>query len=143
MGFKQIDLVPISTIGPTTTSPASKNAEDLIFQTIRTDTAAVAKLVLPADASVLAVTMLGSVASNAGTTATVTITLVNNSGTISTGVVDVKANGATTALVQMSALPNLEGLPAVGDIQVKAVYAETGGASSTGGPWIFRVAFVR
>lgn len=143
MGFKQVDLVPISTIGPTTTSPAAKSTQDLIFQTIRTDTVAVAKLVLPADASVLSVTMLGSVASNAATTATVTITLVNNTGTISTGVVDVKANGATTALVQMSALPNLEGLPAVGDIQVKAVYAETGTASTLGGPWIFRLAYVR
>lgn len=143
MGFKQIDLVPISTIGPTTTSPSSKNAEELIFQTIRTDTVAVAKLVLPADASVMSITMFGSVVSNAATTATVTLTLVNNTGTISTGTVDVKANGATTALVQMSALPNLEGLPAVGDIQLKAVYAETGTASTSGGPWVFRVAFVR
>jgi hypothetical protein len=140
MGFKQSDLVYPGSTGPTAISPASKSAKEGVFQVLRTDTVAVLKDVLPADASLIAVTFYGSVASNAATTATVTFSVSNNTGVISTGVVDVKANGATTALVQM---PNLENIPLQGDIKITAVYAETGGASTLGGPWTVGVRSVR
>jgi hypothetical protein len=143
MGFKQSDLVYPGSTGPTAISPASKSAKEGVFQVLRTDTVAVLKDVLPADASLIAVTFYGSVASNAATTATVTFSVSNNTGVISTGVVDVKANGATTALVQMSNLPNLENIPLQGDIKITAVYAETGGASTLGGPWTVGVRSVR
>jgi hypothetical protein len=142
MGIKQVELVPINTNGPTTTIPAAKPALNKVFQVSRTDTAATLKAVLPAQSSVLKVLFYGGVASDAATTATVTITLANNSGTISTGTVDVKANGATTALVQMSNLPNIESLPPQGDIKVNAQYAETGGASTVGGPWKMLIEWV-
>lgn len=142
MGIKQVELVPISSTGPTQLIPSFK--EDLlkVFQVSRTDTATVLKAVAGASCSILQVLMYGGVASDAATSATVTITVSNNSGVISTGVVDVKANGATTALVQMSNLPNIEPVPANGDLQIKAVYAETGTASTVGGPWKFRVDYV-
>lgn len=135
MGIKQVELVPINSNGPTATIPGSKQTLGKYFQVARTDTASTLKAVLPGQASVVQFTIYGSTASDAATTATVTFTIANNGGTISTGVVDVKANGATTALVQMSALPNIEPIPANGDIKISAVYAETGGASTTGGPW--------
>lgn len=135
MGIKQVELVPINTNGPTATIPGSKQTMGKYFQVVRTDTASTLKAILPAQASIVQVTLYGSVASDAATTATVTLTVANNSGTISTGVVDVKTNGATTAIVQMTNLPNIEPLPAAGDLRVTAVYAETGTASTTGGPW--------
>lgn len=135
MGIKQVELVPINTNGPTATIPGSKSILGKYFQVTRTDTASAVKAVLPAQASIVQVMVYGSVASDAATTATVTITVTNNSGTVSTGTVDVKANGATTALVQMTNLPNIEPLPATGDLKISAVYAETGAASTTGGPW--------
>lgn len=143
MGFKQSDLVPSLPNGPTPITPVGKDTYEKVFQVARTGTTNVTKQMLPADASVVGVKIYGSTASDAATTATVVITLVNNSGTISTGTADVKASGATTAEVQMSSLPNLETIPLVGDIAVKAVYAETGTASTTGGPWNFAVRYVR
>lgn len=142
MGIKQVELVPINSNGPTTNIPVLKPTVAKYFQVTRSDTASTLKAVLPAQASVVQVTVYGSVASDAATTATVTLTISNNSGTVSTGVVDVKANGATTAIVQMSGLPNIEPLPLAGDLKVTAVYAETGGASTTGGPWKFGIDWV-
>lgn len=142
MGIKQVELVPINTNGPTPLVPGAKPTIAKYFQVTRSDTASTLKAVLPAQASVVQVTVYGSTASDAATTATVTLTIANNSGTISTGVVDVKANGATTAIVQMSNLPNIEPLPAAGDLRISAVYAETGGASTTGGPWKFGIDWV-
>lgn len=142
MGIKQSELVPVSSTGPTVTIPGSKADQSKFFQVARTDTAATLKAVIPAQSSLCRVDIYGGVASDAATTATVTITVANNSGTISTGTVDVKANGATTALVQMTNLPNIEAIPPLGDIKVTAQYAETGGASTVGGPWKMRLVWV-
>lgn len=136
----------IKTLAPsqiTPTTPASKDVVVTAFQVSRTNTVAVLKDMLPADASILYIVREGSVASDATTTGTVTLTVANNSGTISTVADDVKTSGAVTGFVQMPSLPNLEPLPLVGDITITAVYAETGVASAVGGPWNYVVAFVR
>lgn len=139
MGIKQSELVTPSGTGPTQLIPSFKEDYLKVFQVIRTDTVAVVKAVTGAQTSILQIMFYGSVASDAATTATVVVTVSDTSGVISTGTVDVKANGATTALVQMTNLPNIEKLPPAGDLQIKAVYAETGTASTVGGPWKFRV----
>jgi len=146
MGFKQIELVPLvlTTTGPTVLTPSGKSTNAKIFQVSRSDTTpAVLKCALPAAASVLQVNIHGSSNSDAATTATIIITISNNTGVISTGTaVDVKGSGTVSALVQMTALPNIENLPVSGDLLIKAVYAETGTASTTGGPWVFDVNYV-
>lgn len=138
MGFKQIELVPPQ-VSPL--QPSGKEHQVKAFQVLRTDTANPLKVVLPAQSSVVNVWLYGSVASDAGTSATVTITISNNSGVISTGVYDVKANGATTGVVQMTGLPNVEPLPLNGDLKINADYAETGTASTAGGPWKLTVEY--
>jgi hypothetical protein len=138
MGFRTLSPANISPITPT-----PKDVQVTAFAVARTDTASSVKAAIPADASILYVLREGSVASDAATTATVTITAANNGGTVSSKADDVKGSGATTGLVTMSSLPNLDGLPANGDITISAVYAETGTASTTGGPWNYIVAFVR
>lgn len=146
MGFKPIDVTPISATGPSVLIPTGKYLESKMFQVPRTQTVSSTEVVLPSDASIIRVTFFSGTASNAATTATVTVNVTNNTGTISTGVVDVKGAATTTAIVQMSALPNLEVVPSAtrtGDIRINAVYAETGTASSTGGPWNFLVEYVR
>lgn len=127
----------------TSTVPVTKDTYTKTFQVARTDTASAVKLILPADATVLNVVRSGSSVSNAATTATVTITIANNGGTVSTKADDVKASGATTGFVEMSNLPNVEPRPLNGDLTISAVYAETGTASSSGGPWNYTVTFVR
>lgn len=144
MGFKATDFTTVSATGPTVLIPSNKDVVCKVFTTTRSDTAAnILKAVLPADASILEVLFYGSVVSNAATTATVTITVSNAGGTISTGTVDVKTNGATNALVNMTNLPNVEPLPLNGDLKIVAQYAETGTASTAGGPWNFVVNYVR
>lgn|SRR3990167_2503428 len=138
MGIKTLAPAQITPI-----TPVAKQVFTQAFQVSRTDTASAVKAMLPADASILYVLREGSSVSDALTTATVTITAANNSGTVSTKADDVKTSGATTGFVQMTSLPNVEPLPLVGDISVSAVYAETGTASTTGGPWNYVVAFVR
>ena len=142
MGFKQIEVVPTQ-ISPL--QPSGKAHQIKVFQVSRTDTVSTLKAMLPAQASITNVYLYGSTASNAGTTATVTITVTNNSGTISTsGAVNVLAAGvgATNALLNMTNLPNIEPLPLLGDLKINAVYAETGTASSAGGPWKIAVEYV-
>lgn len=139
MGFKQIEVVPPQ-ISPL--QPSGKAHQIKVFQVSRTDTVASVKAMLPAQASITNIYGYGSVASDAATTATVTITVANNSGTVSTAVYNVKANGATTTLLNASGLPNVEPLPLLGDLRISAVYAETGTASTTGGPWNIAVEYV-
>lgn len=142
MGFKQVEVVPIAATGPTPLIPAGKAHQIKVFQVSRTDTVASVKVRLPAQASVTNVILYRSVASDAATTATVTVTVADNSGTISTGAYDVKTNGAVTGIVNMTNLPNIENVPTNGDLAISAVYAETGTASTTGGPWKVAVEYV-
>jgi hypothetical protein len=142
MGLKQVELVPINSNGPTPLIPAGKPDNQKFFQASRTDTVATLKAVLPAQSSVFQVTLYGSANSNAGTSATGTITISNNTGVISTGTVNLLTGGATTAIVAMSALPNIEPLPLLGDLKITFTYAETGTVSTLGGPWVIGVAYV-
>lgn len=141
MGIKQSDLLTPLASGPSPLNPSGKPAYVKVFQVLRTTTASTLMAMLPAQASILNIDMIGSVNSDAATTATVTLTVTNNSGTISTGSVNVKTVGNVTNNVTMSALPNIEPLPLLGDLKINAVYAETGGASTVGGPWNFVVTY--
>jgi hypothetical protein len=143
MGIKALDITPLGN-GVSALNPTSKDVVTKVFAVSRTDTASTLKAVLPADASILEISRNGNTNSDAATTATVTVVVSNNSGAISTGTaVDVKTAGTTTAHVQMPSLPNLEAIPANGDLKITATYAETGTASTTGGPWYFKVLYVR
>jgi hypothetical protein len=123
----------------TATTPAAKSDSVTLFQVARSDTVSSLKAVLPAQASVLSLQSYRNGVSNAGTSATMTVTISNNTGVISTGTYDLKANGDMNQQIQMTNLPNLEPLPLLGDLQINAVYAETGTASSSGGPWIVSI----
>lgn len=142
MGIRQAELVPVGVLGPTPITPVGKPVYAKAFQAIRANTTSTLKAGLPAQSSVLGVIFYGSVSSDALTTATLTVTISNNVGVISTGVVDVKASGTVTAFVNMSALPNIEPNPLLGDLRISAVYAETGTASTVGGPWNLHVKYV-
>lgn len=143
MGIKQSELVPISSNGPTALIPASKSATRKYFQVTRADiTAGTLKAVIPAQSSIDGVVIYASANSNAGTSAALTVNVNNNVGVISTGTVNLLTGGATTGQVQMTNLPNIEPQPLLGDLKISVQYAETGTASSLGGPWTIRVDYV-
>lgn len=141
MGFRTSDVTPLSVSSIT---PASKDVQVKAFQVSRTDTTATIKAMLPGDSTIVDILIVG-VASNAVTTATVS---VGNTITATEFInaQDVKtAGGMIRPLATLSAttIPNLENPPISTDIPLYAKYAETGGASTAGGPYTVLVFFVR
>ncbi len=141
MGLIVQDITPFA--GTLTTNiPTSKDVATKVFQVSRSDTASTLKCVLPGDASIVEVSKFGSTNTDSATSSTMTLTIANQSGTISTGNFDAKTTGTTTSHIQMSNLPNLEPRPLTGDITISAQYTEVG-AATTGGPWYVKVLYVR
>ena len=144
MGFKAIDLAPIASYGPTAVTPSSKDVVVKAFQVARTDTTAVVKCVLPADATIIDIWFVGT-ASNAATTATISLGSTSTATEFVNGQ-DVKTAGGSirpSTTYQAANLPNLENIPLGTDISIYAKYAETGGASTSGGPWTAFIEYVR
>lgn len=133
---------------------SSSNSKQLLTKTFpiaRTDiSTTTVKAILPGSATVLfaGVANATATASNAGTTATITVA-ARRVGAASTTVLQ--------SDVKTAAAPTTPGLNAVGagsadvginpttmlkDIEILAYYGETGTASSAGGPWGVTVAYV-
>jgi hypothetical protein len=142
MGFSTQDVTSLGS-QLTATTPVGKTPIQKMFQVARTDTVASVKAIFPADTSIINLVLYANGNSNAGTSSAVTFNIKRNGATISTGTVNTLTSGNTTALVQMSALPNLVDSPLGSDITIEASIAESGTASSTGGPWKVMVESVR
>ncbi len=143
MGIKQIDLVPIASYGPTAVTPPNKDLVVKVFQVTRTDTAATVKCVLPGDATVLAMRIYSDTASDAATTATVSVG-IPGTNTYYLDTVDVKTAAGFASIGSKAAhMMVVENVPITKDIQINAIYAETGTASTTGGPFYVTVEYVR
>lgn len=143
MGFKAIDITPIASYGPTATTPCNKDVVVKVFAVARTDTVAAVKCVLPGDSTILDMNIFSPVASDAATTAVVSVG-IPGANTQFLNTVDVKAAaGMIRPTAKLANMMNLENIPVSTDIQINAVYAETGGASTTGGPFYVIVSYVR
>jgi hypothetical protein len=154
MGIKNVtDLTQLNPSFPDALNPTRKDYHLVPFQVARTNTTAFKVAVVPADATIIGFRWFVQTASNAGTTAAVTLTgqgvgptgQAMNFGsqsvlTAGSGLVDATVGTAGTGVM------NLERPPAVytqGDMIIYATYAETGTASTTGGPFIFLIEYVR
>lgn len=127
-------------------SPLS-GARDLLvksFTISRTDTTASIKAQLPAGAVPIAFIINGTVSSDAATTATISIGNTTASNQYVNGY-SVKSNGASAAI-----LPAIGGIGGVASgasaprglpVVIYGKYAETGTASTTGGPWTIDVLY--
>src|SRR5215213_3376883 len=125
MGFKAIDITPIASYGPTAITPSSKDVVVKVFAISRTDTVASVKCVLPADATILDMTVVSPTASDAATTATISVGLSGGSGTNYLNTVDVKtAAGTIRPTTKLTNMMNLENTPLSTDIALTGVYAE-------------------
>lgn len=145
MGIKFDDLTPANPAYPDALNMVRKDRASVAFAVTRAMTASTKVAVLAADSTMLSIMFYPTVASNAGTTATVTLTATTVSGTVTLGTVDVKGTTTNTNVAGANFF-NLELVPAatrVGDILIKATYAETGTASTAGGPFYFVMDFVR
>ncbi len=141
MGFKAIDITPLAS--PSAITPSSKDIVTKVFAVARTDTAATVKCVLPGDATILDMNVFNPTASDAATTAVISVG-IPGSNTRFLDTVDVKtAAGMIRPTAKLANMVNLEALPLAGDIIINAIYAETGTASAVGGPFYVIVQYVR
>lgn len=143
MGFKAIDITPIASYGPTATTPPNKDVVVKVFAVNRTDTTASVKCVLPADSTIIDMRVFSAAASDAATTAVISVGITGNN-TKYLDTVDVKTGAGKIAITTKAAnLMNLENIPLGADIAINAIYAETGTASTVGGPFYVTVEYVR
>lgn len=123
--------------------PKPRDSQEKVIKVVRTDTTAFQGAVLPKDAVITGWYVIGTVASDAATTATISVGSTATSNEYINGY-DVKTAATATGY-------NPAGAKAVGtammskltsDTPVYAKYAETGTASTTGGPWYVKVEYV-
>lgn len=117
----------------------NKGTLELTNTVARTDTAAKTLFTLPSGATIIGISISSPTASNAGTTATLNIGVSGTAGKF-VSAFDVK--GATGAGQQSPTPLAAWGAQGAGAAQVvQGIYAETGSASNTGGPWTVTVAY--
>lgn len=124
----------------TSTTPPAVELLAKTVQVARTDTTAFEAFILPKNAVVAGAYVMGTVASDAASTAIIDVG--TNPGT-SDQIVDsfsVKTNGVGYHAIG-AAGGSAIGTQLSADTLYKARYAETGTASSTGGPWLVKVEY--
>lgn len=124
----------------TSTTPPAIELLTKVVQVARTDTTAFDAFILPKGAVVAGAYVMGTVASDAATTAIVdvgtnpgTSDQIVDSFSVKTNGVGYFASGATSG--------SYIGTQLAADTLFKARYAETGTASTTGGPWLVKVEY--
>lgn len=147
MGIKNDDLFPNNPAYPDALNMVRKDLVVIGMAATRAMTTATKIGVLSADSTMLGLRFYPTTAPNNVTTATLTITatfLATNT-TVTLGTVNLLTT-TNSANVEGANYFNLERAPAAttsGDILIKATYAETGTASTTGGPFYLTMTFVR
>ena len=124
----------------TFTSPPATEVLVKTVKIARTDTTAFNAFVIPKGAVIAGAYIMGGTSSDAASTATVSVG--SNPGTTNECVAaySVKSAGAGYFAAGATAGTSL-GSQLTADTLMKAVYAETGTASTTGGPWIVKVEY--
>lgn len=121
----------MATIGETGT-PAGSQSRHYTAQITRSTTSNAHLFTLPAGSTLLSLRVLGTVVSNAGTEARLSVGC-NTSERVFVSEFNVKTNGNLQSYPSSTVLLGL--LTDVNPIDVIGRYDETGGASTAGGPW--------
>lgn len=118
-------------------SPLGRQVVAFVGSIARTDTAAKKLFTLPAGSIPIALQYSSPAASDAATTATISVGKTGGTGTEYLTTQDVKTVG-TGRGQQVPAGPaaTLLGAIQASSVDVTGIYAESGGASTTGGPWV-------
>lgn len=124
-------------------TPPAVGSVTKIVEVKTSDTTAFDAFVLPRGARLCGAYIISSTASDAGTSAT--ISMGSNPGTTNEvfNGYDVKtaASGAGYNTIPGSKMGSGWTTPAANDIMIKAKYTEAGTTSTTGGPWLVKVEY--
>lgn len=124
----------------TATTPPSLEILNKVVQVARTDTTAFNAFVIPKGAVIAGAYVLGPVVSDAATTAIVDVGTNPGSADELVDSFSVKTNGKGYHAVGSAGGTSM-GTQLTADTLYKAMYSETGAASSTGGPWLVKVEY--
>lgn len=122
--------------------PKTRDSMEKVVKVLRTDTTAFVGAWLPRDAVITGMYVIGQAASDAASTATISVGTTSTSNELMSGF-DVKTaatgEGYSPAGAAAVGTAFMEKLTA--DTPVYAKYAETGTASTAGGPWYVKVEY--
>jgi len=122
--------------------PKNRNTQEKFISIVRTDTTAFIGAWLPKSAVITGIYVIGAAASDAATTATIGIGSTVASNQFMTGF-DVKtaATGEGYVPSGAAAVGSALATPLTADTPIYGIYAETGTASTVGGPWVVKVEY--
>lgn len=124
-------------------TPKAKEIYHKFLQIVRTDTTAFVGVCLPKDAAVVGAYVIGSAASNAGTTATIDVgTTATANELIASYDVKTAGTGEGYNIVAGAAVGSAFASKLTADTCIYAKYTESGAASSSGGPWTVKLEYV-
>ena len=126
----------------TSTTPPASSIITKTCQIARTDTTAFNAFTIPKGAVLCGAYVMGLVASDAATTATLNVG--SNPGTTNEVIAayDVKTAGSGVGYYTAGSKAGTSmGSAFTADTLIKARYSETGTASTTGGPWLVKVEY--
>jgi hypothetical protein len=126
----------------TSTSPPSVAVLTKTVSIVRTDTTAFDAFVLPKGALISGAYVISQTASDAGTSASISVG--SNPGTTNECIDAFDVKTASTSLGYFAAgvgTGTSVGTVLTTDTLMKARYVEAGGASTTGGPWLVKIEY--
>lgn len=124
----------------TSTTPVAIECLSKTFQVARTDTTAFDAFVMPKGAVLAGAYVIGKTNSDAATTAGLSVGSVPGSTNEIINAHNLKTRGNGYYTVDNAGGSKM-GEQFTSDTLIKAIYAETGTASTTGGPWLVKVEY--
>lgn len=122
--------------------PKPRSTQEVFIKVVRTDTSSFIGAWLPKNAAITGMYVIGSAASTAGTTATVSAGSTATANEFINGF-DVKtaATGQGYSPAGGAAVGTAMATPLTADTPIYAKYAESGTASGAGGPWFIKIEY--
>ncbi len=123
--------------------PKPRESQEKYISIVRTDTTAFQAAVLPKEAVITGMFVIGAAASTAGTTATISVgTTATANELVDAYDVKTAATGEGFNAVGAAAVGSAFATKLTADTPIYAKYAESGTASGAGGPWDERIDYV-
>lgn len=123
--------------------PKPRDSIEKVVKIVRTDTTAFVAAWLPKDAVITGMYVIGAAASDAGTSASISVGSTSTANEyLATYDVKTAATGEGYNIAGAAAVGSAFMSKLTTDVPVYAKYTEAGVASTTGGPWFVKIEYV-
>jgi len=122
--------------------PKPRDCIEKVIKVVRTDTTAFVGTVLPKDAVITGMYVVGGAVSDAGTSATISVGTTSTSNELLAGFDVAGTTGEGYHPAGAAAVGTAFMTKLTADVPVYAKYTESGTASTAGGPWFVKLEYV-